>query len=115
MRVLLSLVVLVVDCAALAAAQDAEREAAQKAWREENVKGARLSSAGRHPEALACLERALPLAEQGFGKESSQAAIALNNLAQLYLDLGQSVRAEPLFQRALAIQEKTLGPDHRLT
>ena len=36
----------------------------------------------------------------------------LNNLAVLYRILGRHAEAEPLFRRALAIAEKTFGPEH---
>jgi tetratricopeptide (TPR) repeat protein len=39
-------------------------------------------------------------------------ANSLNNLADLYGAQGRYARAEPLYQRALAIREKALGPDH---
>ena len=39
-------------------------------------------------------------------------ALSLNNLGGLYKDQGKFPHAEPLFKRALAISEKTLGPDH---
>ena len=39
-------------------------------------------------------------------------ALALNNLAVLYLAQGRYAEAEPLHKRALAIREKALGPDH---
>ena len=35
-----------------------------------------------------------------------------NNLAGLYHAQGQYAKAEPLYQRALAIAEKALGPEH---
>ena len=35
---------------------------------------------------------------------------SLNNLAVLYMNLGDYSRAEPLFKRALAIRERALGP-----
>ena len=38
--------------------------------------------------------------------------LALNNLAALYDNQGRYAEAEPLYKRALAIQEKALGPDH---
>ena len=38
--------------------------------------------------------------------------LGLNNLAELYRATGRYAEAEPLFQRALAIGEKTLGPEH---
>ena len=39
-------------------------------------------------------------------------AISLNNLAELYRNQGKYDEAEPLYQRALAIREKSLGSDH---
>ncbi len=39
-------------------------------------------------------------------------ALALNNLGLLYYSQGKYAEAEPLFKRALAIEEKALGPDH---
>ena len=39
-------------------------------------------------------------------------AASLNNLALLYVNQGQSAKAAPLYKRALAINEKVLGPDH---
>jgi tetratricopeptide (TPR) repeat protein len=39
-------------------------------------------------------------------------ATSLNNLAALYDSQGAYARAEPLYQRALAISEKVLGPEH---
>jgi hypothetical protein len=42
----------------------------------------------------------------------SDVAQSLNNLAELCNDQGRYTEAEPLHQRALAIREKTLGPEH---
>ncbi len=39
-------------------------------------------------------------------------ATSLNNLAGLYEAQGHYAQAEPLYQRALAIVEKALGPEH---
>ena len=39
-------------------------------------------------------------------------ALNLNNLAELYRTQGKYADAEPLYQRALATQEKALGPEH---
>ena len=39
-------------------------------------------------------------------------ATSLNNLANLYHDQGQHAKAEPLYQRALAMREKALGSEH---
>ena len=42
-------------------------------------------------------------------------AADLNNLAGLLYDTNRLEEAEPLFRRALAIWEKSLGPDHPYT
>ncbi len=39
-------------------------------------------------------------------------ATSLNNLAALYNAQGHYAEAEPLYQRALVIFEKALGPNH---
>ena len=39
-------------------------------------------------------------------------ATSLNNLALLYYTQGKYAEAEPLYTRALEIDEKALGPDH---
>ncbi len=39
-------------------------------------------------------------------------ATSLNNLAFMYREQGKYAEAEPLYQRALAIVEKALGPEH---
>ncbi len=39
-------------------------------------------------------------------------ATSVNNLASFYEDVGNYAQAEPLYQRALSIREKALGPDH---
>ncbi len=39
-------------------------------------------------------------------------AINLDNLAALYHDQGKYAQAEPLYKRAIAIDEKALGPEH---
>jgi tetratricopeptide (TPR) repeat protein len=46
------------------------------------------------------------------GKISEAYATSLNNLALLYDNQGQYAKVEPLYQRALAIREKALGPEH---
>ncbi len=44
--------------------------------------------------------------------EGSDTALSLNNLAGLYFAQERYSEAEPLYIRALAIWEKTLGPEH---
>src|SRR5262245_39244161 len=101
-----------VGCAALARAQDAEQQAAQKAWHEEDARGLRLYQSGRYAEALACWERALPLAERGCGPQARETAAAHYNLARLHQAQGQYDRAESLHRRALDIREQALGGGH---
>ncbi len=38
--------------------------------------------------------------------------MSLSSLAKLYQRQGKYAEAQPLFQRALAIREKALGPEH---
>ncbi len=47
-----------------------------------------------------------------FGDQDPRLATSLNNLAELYRAQGKYEQAEPLYQRALAIAEKVLGPEH---
>ena len=44
--------------------------------------------------------------------EDARLAARFNNLAVLYQATGRYEQAEPLFQRAIAIGEKTLRPEH---
>ena len=50
--------------------------------------------------------------EKALGPERPAVATNLNNLAGFYDNQGQYAKAEPLYQRALAIYEKALGPEH---
>ena len=47
--------------------------------------------------------------------EELETAKSLNNLALLYWDQGKYKEAEQLYQRALTIYEKALGPQHPYT
>ncbi len=47
--------------------------------------------------------------EREFGPDHPTTAALLNNLAVLYRDQGRYAEAEPLFQRSLAIVEKSAG------
>jgi tetratricopeptide (TPR) repeat protein len=46
-----------------------------------------------------------------LGPDHPDVATALNNLASLLQDKGDYADAEPLYRRALAIAETTLGPE----
>ncbi|MFA5240615.1 MAG: tetratricopeptide repeat protein, partial [Phycisphaerae bacterium] len=50
--------------------------------------------------------------EASFGKDHSNVASCLNNLAMLYKNTNRFAEAEPLMKRALAIGEASLGKDH---
>src|SRR5262249_1045256 len=44
--------------------------------------------------------------------EHPHVALSLSNLAGLYAKMDNSAKAERLYQRALAVREKTMRPDH---
>ena len=50
-----------------------------------------------------------------LGDAHPETAQSLNNLAALYRSRGQYGEAEPLYARALAINEQQLGPEHPYT
>ncbi len=68
-----------------------------------------LGDAGKYSEAIPLAEAMLANLEKGA--PSKNLAGAINNLAQLYGDVGRDADAEPLYMRALAIMEKTVGLD----
>ena len=49
---------------------------------------------------------------RALGPDHPAVATDLNNLAVLYIAQGDTTKAEPLYQRALAIDEKALGSKH---
>jgi tetratricopeptide (TPR) repeat protein len=63
-------------------------------------------------EAQAKLERGLQLIRGDAAEKSPVAAALMSNLAQCYHLQGRSHEAEPLFERAIGIDQRTLGPDH---
>lgn len=71
-----------------------------------------LRGAGKYDESLLLFERALEIRERVLGPDHRDVASALNGLAAIYNDKGDSAKAEPLLQRSLAIREKALGPEH---
>src|SRR5260221_3154155 len=81
-------------------------------WKKLTEEVMSLYSQGRYPRAVVVAKEALLMAEQTHGRDHPEVATSLNNLAEVYEAQGQYVQAEPLFSRALAINEKALGPDH---
>jgi tetratricopeptide (TPR) repeat protein len=57
------------------------------------------------------LRSAPPIAD-GFTASARKSQVSLNNVALLYVRQGQYAKAEPFYQRALTIQEKTPGAEH---
>jgi hypothetical protein len=57
-------------------------------------------------------EEIAKLLEEGLGPERPNTATALNNLADLYRNLGRYQEAESLHVRALKIREKVLSSEH---
>jgi len=67
---------------------------------------------GDYAAAALYNEAALNLATAEFGPDASETATALNNLALTYHRLARYTEAEPLYRRAIAIDEKARGKDH---
>ena len=73
-------------------------------------------SRGNFAKHQALCLRGLTIAEKAFGAEHWSVALMLYNLALFHVNGdGDIARAESMYQRALAIQERVLGPDHPLT
>lgn len=72
--------------------------------RTKNRLGIVQSKIGKLAEANICLNEALTLQEELYGKGSDQYATTLHNLAQLKSDTGQDEEAERLFKLAIAIK-----------
>src|SRR5215471_9884123 len=69
----------------------------------------KLIGAGKYDEALPLAERALEIRERRLGAEHRDVAAAIDNLAGIYTNRAEYLKAEPLYRRALAIREKALG------
>jgi tetratricopeptide (TPR) repeat protein len=113
-RVLGWMAVVVLCCAASAAAgepqPDARLQEAQKAYDEANA----LNAAGKYAEAVVQFEHALALREAVLGGTHPEVAGCLDLLGHMHRLQGDFARAEPLLQRGLAIREATFGGNHLL-
>jgi len=67
---------------------------------------------GENTEAEAHDRRALPFRKQALGSEEPTAAQSLTDLAFFFRTQRRYDLAESLFEWALSVREKTLGPDH---
>ena len=77
-----------------------------------SAKVEQLKRAGRYSEAITLAEHLCDQSTTLLGAEHLYTSAGLNNLAEVYREMGDYVRAEPLYQRALAICEQVLGADH---
>jgi hypothetical protein len=57
-------------------------------------------------------EKLVALTKRAEGEDSASTAAELSNLANVYDNLGQFDKVEPLRKEALAIRRKILGPEH---
>ncbi len=83
-------------------AQQADRERYMRA-------GVAAYRQGNYAEAVKQTKAALSAAK-AFGPDDPRLATTLNNLALFYDAQGRYAEAEPLYDRALRIYEKALGP-----
>ncbi len=67
---------------------------------------------GRHAEAVATLERMVPIMREEYGPRSRFLFPTLYQLGMALLADGQAVQAQPRLVEALAIAEELLGADH---
>jgi tetratricopeptide (TPR) repeat protein len=75
----------------------------------QSAKITELGNAGKYSEAIPLAQAMLANLERG--PASRNLAGALNNLAQLYGDVGRDTDAEPMLKRSIAILEKIVGLD----
>ncbi len=71
------------------------------------------SSVGDYEKGEAAARKSLQFLEEQFGKDHTETAIAITNLAMLQKELGRYEEARVLLERALAINESKFGLNHR--
>ena len=80
-------------------------------WDERIDAGRKAVANGQSADAIRLFTDALHTAEQS-GREDLDVAHALLDLAMVYHKQQEETKAEPLIRHALAIQQKTLGPNN---
>src|SRR5271166_5136087 len=70
------------------------------------------SQQGRYREAIPLAKKLVTLTKQFLGRNNSDTAASLNNLAYLYMQIGEYTDAEAPAKEALDIDEKVLGRKH---
>ena len=78
-----------------------------------NVLGSVLMQSGRYGEAETTLKKAF--AANSAGGNATNIGVSLVDLGLLYRFMGQYQKAEDLMRKALALDEKTLGPENGIT
>jgi tetratricopeptide (TPR) repeat protein len=73
-----------------------------------------LTKNARYNDALEVLDRMLSIELREYGPEHLEVAGTFEWMADLHLNVDGYAKAEALYKRALAIREKTLGPDDKL-
>jgi tetratricopeptide (TPR) repeat protein len=76
-----------------------------------NTQVIELYRTGKFNEAIPLAQRYAEAMKARHGSEHAEYATALNNLALLLKATNRLSEAEPLMRRALAIGEKSLGPE----
>jgi tetratricopeptide (TPR) repeat protein len=71
-----------------------------------------LYNQGKYAEAAPIAERYADLARQKHGDTHTEYATAIAWLADVYQGQRRYAEAEPLYRRALAARERTLGAEH---
>ena len=77
-----------------------------------NARVITLYQAGKYAEAIPLAERYVAGIKARSGDNAPDYATALNNLGELLRASNRLADAEPLFRRALDIDEKSFGPEH---
>jgi tetratricopeptide (TPR) repeat protein len=77
-----------------------------------NRQATELNKQGRSAEALPLAKQVLAIFEKALGPDHPSVAVALGNLAQIYVQQKQYDLAEPLYKRCAAILEKARDSGH---
>ena len=96
----------------LSVSTTAHRRQDETRWKAQTGAGYQAYQQGRFSEAEHFLAAAVREAEK-FGPQDPRLGASLYSLALLYQAQGKYAEAEPLYERALAIVEKAVGPRKR--
>mgnify|MGYP001278750029 FL=1 len=68
---------------------------------------------GRLEDARSMFEKAVPALQNIYGETHVHTLAMVNNLAELYVDLGELELAKPLYEYAIENGSKVLPEDHQ--